>query len=168
MKTWRSAAAASLAVAALLSGSILAATPAQAASGPGGSVITCTLKVNYPHNSTHVGGTVNVTSEIKCTSNVDSIYTSTGLRGAQTANGWAQKFNINYASSNAAMPCVNGTYWGIGSGTVTFPSGYSPRVQNVSGAGSSKATNCKVAGFDADGDEGPDATVFEFSATLTE
>jgi hypothetical protein len=123
--------------------------------------------VNYPHNSTHVSGTVNVTSEISCSSNVDSIYISTGLRGAQSSNGWSQKFSTNYASSNAAVPCKNGTYWGIASGTVTFPSGYTPHVQNVSGTGGSRAVNCSVAGVTT-GDEGSDTAVFEFSATSTE
>ncbi len=170
MKKWRSTAASFLVVAGVVTGGLLAATPAQAASGPGSSVITCTLKVNYPHNSTHVGGTVNVTSEIKCTSNVDSIYLSTGLRGAQSSNGWSQKFITNYHSSNAAATCKNGTYWGVGSGTVTFPSGYSPRVQNVDGAGGSRAVNCKVAGVSGGDGEGldADAAVIVFSATLTE
>lgn len=168
MKSWRSVTASFLVLAGALSGGFFAASPAQAASGPGGSVITCTLKVNYPHNSTHVGGTVNVTSEIKCSSNVDSIYISTGLRGAQSSNGWSQKFNTNYHSSNAAATCKNGTYYGVGSGTVTFPSGYSPRVQNVSGSGAVRTVDCKVAGIADDSDEESDSVVLEFSATATE
>jgi hypothetical protein len=161
-------AASFLVVTGVVSGVFLAAAPAQAASGPGGSVITCTLKVNYPHNSIHVGGTVNVTSEIKCTSNVDSIYVSTGLRGAQSGNGWAQKFNTNYQSSNAAAPCVNGSYWGVASGTVTFPSGYTPRVQNVNGAGGTRVVDCSVAGIAADDDTESKVAVFEFSAISTD
>ena len=75
-----------------------------------------------------------------------------------------------YLSSNAAAAFKNGTYWGVGSGAVTFPSGYSPRVQNVDGAGGSRAVNCKVAGLSGAEGEGPDAdaAAFEFSATLTE
>lgn len=168
MKSGRTVAAAFLVAIAVVSGGLIAAAPAQAASGPGGSVITCTLKVNYPHNSGHVSGTVNVTSEISCSSNVDGIYISTGLRGTQSKNGWKQGFNTNYRSSNAAMPCANGTYWGIGSGTVTFPSGYTPRVQNVEGTGASRAVNCSIAGFDEGSDESLVTTVYEFSATAPE
>ncbi len=109
-------------------------------------MITCTLAVHYPHNSGHVWGTVNVSADILCTSIVDFIYISTGLRGAANGNGWAQGSNIGYKDSNAAAPCTNGAYWGIGSGTITFPPGFTPRQANVSGSGVTRTINCSVAG----------------------
>jgi hypothetical protein len=167
MKTVRKIQALLLATATFLLIGTLGATPANAATGPGGSVITCQLAVHYPHNSTHVFGTVNVSSDILCSSIVDSIYSTTGLRGAQSANGWDQSFNNGYMDSNAAKPCVNGSYWGIGGGTVTFPSGYSPRVQSAEGSGATKSINCSVQGRSAAELEAStdDVVVYEFSAT---
>lgn len=141
---------AALTTAALTIASLGFAAPAEAATGPGGRVITCTLAVHYPHNSGHVNGTINVTSDILCKGGiVDSLYSSTGLRGAQSSNGWAQKYNDTYVSSNAAKPCKNGTYWGVGSGTVTFPAGFTPRSANLEASGVAKPINClKQSGED--------------------
>ncbi len=139
------------------------AAPAQAATGPWGSVITCKLAVHYPHNSGHVSGTINVSSDILCSGTVDAIYTTTGLRGKQSSNGWAQAFNTNYKDSNAAKPCVNGTYWGIGSGTITFPSGYTPHVANVEGTGIKRSVNCSTSGLAAASTQ-DDVVVYEVSA----
>lgn len=119
------------------------AAPAEAATGPGGRVITCQLAVHYPHNSGHVNGTINVTSDPLCKGGiVDQLYSSTGLRGAQSSNDWAQKYNDTYVSSNAARPCKDGTYRGIGSGTVTFPAGFTPRTASLEGSGATKTINC--------------------------
>ena len=109
-------------------------------------MITCQLQVHYPHNSGHVPGTINVSSDILCSAVVDFIYSSTGLRGAASGNGWAQASNTGYKDSNAAANCVNGVYWGIGSGTITFPPGYTPHTANVSGSGVTRTVNCSVAG----------------------
>ncbi|MWV59916.1 hypothetical protein [Rathayibacter sp. VKM Ac-2754] len=158
------------ALAALSLTSLAIAPPAEAASGPGGRVITCTLKVHYPHNSSHVGGTINVTSDIKCTSGVDSIYSSTGLRGTQSANGWKQKYNDFYVASNAAEPCKNARYWGVGSGTVTFPAGFSPRVQNLEGGGAARTVDCsRSSSVDSvDSTAGDGAVYYRISATAEE
>jgi len=117
--------------------------PATAAPEPApAAVIVCTLMAHYPHNSGHVKSTINVVSDIICSADVDSIYIATGLRGTQSANGWNQAYATNYAESNPAKPCVSGTYWGIASTSVTFPSGYSPRTQSKEAAGVTRDIVC--------------------------
>lgn len=96
-------------------------------------IITCSGKVNYPHASSHVPGTVNVTDTISCNDVVASIVLRTYLwqrfddiyeivgRGSTT------KYNTTYANGNAASTnCVDTQYYGEGTVTVTAPPGYSP------------------------------------------
>ncbi|MCI4657703.1 hypothetical protein [Cryobacterium zhongshanensis] len=167
MKLSRKIQAIGIACLTLVGMGFVGAAPAQAATGPGGSVITCHLAVHYPHNSGHVNGTINVSSDILCTSSVDKIYSETGLRGTKSANGWAQAVNAVYKDSNANTSCANGTYWGVGYGTITFPSGYSPRVQSVEATGATKPINCSTQSRMSQESDDEYVVIKEFSATWT-
>lgn len=65
--------------------SIGVATPASAAS------IVCVATANYPHASTHVGGTVNATGSVSCPVPVSSIYIWVKLQrvGSAYSTNWA-------------------------------------------------------------------------------
>lgn len=111
--------------------------------GPGGNIIVCTVKADYPHNSTHVGGTVNFVGSVSCTSTVANIAQTTYLY--DTTNGRNKVGQFPYqpgtssAKSNSALSCINGVYYGVSSTSVTFPPNYVPQSQ-YSRAVSSKVT----------------------------
>lgn len=114
----------------------------RAADGP--SVITCTPKVNYPHNSSHVGGTINVQVTMSCTYPVDKISITASLwRGnsmLKAVNGISYGKASN--ASNAPIACAPGSYYGMGTWVVTFPYGYVPRVQTGGGQSVVRAISC--------------------------
>lgn len=98
-------------------------SPARVGASAGG-VIACDLRIDNPHNSGHVLGTVNVEAVITCSSQVSSLSVTAYLyppvpyapvRGA-TARGTIT------AKSNAAKSCTNGTYQGICEGDRRHPS----------------------------------------------
>jgi len=100
-------------------------SPARVGASAGG-VIACDLRIDNPHNSGHVLGTVNVEAVITCSSQVSSLSVTAYLyppvpyapvRGA-TARGTIT------AKSNAAKSCTNGTYQGYARATVVIPPGY--------------------------------------------
>ncbi|GGF15026.1 hypothetical protein GCM10011399_06170 [Subtercola lobariae] len=125
------------------------AAPAEASTGPGGQVITCTIKTNYPHNSGHVFGTVNVTADVLCSAPVGGLNVNVALQrnGATTSTGRSQNGGQNYLSANAAVGCVNGRYQGLSHISVTFPAGFSPSVAGTDSSSISRNIDCSVAGF---------------------
>ena len=109
------------------------------------AVIVCTGNVQNPHKSTHVPGTVNVVVTLTCTARVPQI----NIRAALYRNGLLVKDsgqktvnNTSFASHNAAVPCVSGTYRGWMSTGVLFPPGYIPPTSAGSAFGNSVSITC--------------------------
>ncbi len=117
------------AVAAIALGLVLvplaAASPAAAA-----DVITCTLRVDNPHASTHVSGTINVSATMTCSRQIAEIYIRTTLYKGTGSPSWQgasnDRFNVAALSANAAAPCSAGpgSFYGYATSTVTPPAGY--------------------------------------------
>ncbi len=99
------------------------------------SEITCQLKANNPHNSTHVPGTVNMVATIICTGPVSQLSINAGLyyNGSLIATGSKSNSGSATVQANAATSCVSGTYQGGATGSVVFPSGYEPPTSNFNG-----------------------------------
>lgn len=109
------------------------------------ATIVCTLNVQNPHNSSHVGGTVNVVVVLTCTSAVPYI----SIRAALYRNGGLVKdsgaksvYNSRTAQNNAAVACSDANYRGWGSFAVTFPPGYAPPTGAGSGYGNQVYIDC--------------------------
>jgi hypothetical protein len=100
----------------------------------GPSTITCTAKANDPHDSSHVGGTVNFVGSISCTAPVASLKMTLYLYWDGYLQASKTKSNAGYASisNNVAAACTSGGWQGTTYGTVTFPAGYTPHSGTVS------------------------------------
>jgi hypothetical protein len=100
----------------------------------GGSVITCTAKANNPHDSHHVGGTVNFVGQVNCTAPVSSIQMTISLSWDNYLQKSAIKSNAGNASisNNVAAACTSGGWQGTVVATVTMPPGYVPQSGVVS------------------------------------
>jgi hypothetical protein len=99
--------------------------------------IVCTIKINYPHDSGHNPGSVNVTGSITCTAPVTFLEIGVGLylNGYLTASNYASNSGKLYVSTNAAAVCLlPGVYEGGDVGYVIFPPGYVPPASNWGGA----------------------------------
>jgi hypothetical protein len=107
-------------------------TPALKGVGP--TTITCTAIANNPHNSSHVGGTVNFVGSIKCTAPVASLRMTVSLHWDGYVQGSKSNSNAGKASlsNNVAAACTSGGWQGSTVGTVTFPAGYTPHSGTVS------------------------------------
>lgn len=139
-----------LATALVFASVILVASPSNAATGPGGSVITCTISFQDPHGSTHVGGTNNVVISTSCTSPVDVVRTFVTLydyTNVRNKTGGSTAFNTRSAAANAALSCIPGTYQGQGEVDITFPSGFTPAVTSTTGAGRALYLTCSPITF---------------------
>ena len=90
-------------------------------------VITCTLTVHNPHKSSHVPGTIEVTSQVQCTAPVAKIVQKLGLYRTHLV-GWNSDSNTGVAvhKIKTTAPCLNGSYDALGLATVYFPPGYNP------------------------------------------
>ena len=72
---------------------------------------TCLLTQNYPHPSVHVGGTINVTSSIKCDKSAAEIYMKVTLRksgGGSWPSSLKGRLGVNYLKHNSATNCSAG------------------------------------------------------------
>jgi|SRR5215471_9776060 len=120
---------------------------ATVSSSPGGAaasvpaaviVITCTISVQNPHPSSHVGGTVNVIARTQCSAPVASLQMVMALaRNGVIVGGPKTNANGGSASlqNNVAVPCVTGTYQGAAEAGIVFPPGFQPPtgiIANVS------------------------------------
>ncbi|TDE98951.1 hypothetical protein EXU48_01785 [Occultella glacieicola] len=112
-------------------------------------MITCHLSVNDPHNSSHVGGTINVAVKVNCTAAVPSISIRAQLRdltnGRSATSVWTSGWNTNYHANTAALICKAGTYQGAGYASVIFPVGFNPSTGLMEGAGRTRALLCNGA-----------------------
>lgn len=124
----------------------LAAAPG--ASGAGSvspnAAITCKVQIQNPHNSSHVRGTVNVVTTVKCTARVADIKLNVQLyrNGRQVASRGFNRAGVNSLKGNAAHACSSGNYQGRAQVTVTFPPGYRPPVESGSVASRTLSIHC--------------------------
>jgi hypothetical protein len=90
--------------------------------------IWCNVRVDYPHNSSHVDGTVNVQSQVTCDATVIGITLLLQLY----YNGSVAHSNINENAGQASLynqvaaPCVNGSWQAHAEAQVFFPPGVTP------------------------------------------
>jgi hypothetical protein len=91
-------------------------------------VITCTVNVQNPHNSSHVHGTINTIATILCTGAMEELAQSVGLYYADKLVG--QSYNSNTGSpsltGNFATACKTGFYTGASAWLEVPPPGYEP------------------------------------------
>lgn len=112
------------------------ATAAEAATGPGGNVITCTVSLDNPHQSGHVNGTISAQGLVTCTGTVAEIYIKTSLQKVSNntvASQTFDSFNVSRGSSVGAKPCSDGpaTFRSQADVLVQFPAGYTPTPQTA-------------------------------------
>lgn len=90
--------------------------------------ISCTIQINYPHDSGHNPGNINVTGSITCTAPVTVLDIGVGLYLDEYLLASNYKVGTGaYISTNAATPCLlPGVYQGGVVGAVTFPPGFVP------------------------------------------
>ena len=93
-----------------------------------GNVITCTVNVQNPHNSSHVKGTVNTIATIACTGAMSELAQYVGLYFNNVLVGESYNSNSGVASltGNFATPCKSGTWMGASSYLQVPPPGYYP------------------------------------------
>lgn len=106
-------------------------TAANAATGPGGIVITCTTSLDNPHQSGHVNGSISAQGRINCTSGVAEIYVKTTLTNLSRATAASQtddRFNVSSAASVGAKSCAEGgsVFQSKVEAVVHFPAGFVP------------------------------------------
>jgi hypothetical protein len=101
--------------------------PAPGTAAPA-DVITCTVNAQYPHNSSHVNGTINGVITINCTNLVQRMVGVMSLynNGVFVAGGGLDESWRAVDSMNAAVSCADGTYHTEGGVSIYFPPGYSP------------------------------------------
>jgi hypothetical protein len=122
---------------------------ASAAASHGASVspnatITCKVQIQNPHNSSHVRGTVNVVTTVKCTARVADIKLNVQLyhNGRQVAARGFNRAGVSSLQGNAAHACASGSYQGRAQVTVAFPPGYKPPVERASVASRTVNIHC--------------------------
>ena len=96
--------------------------------GRGPIVIVCTAIANNPHDSKHVGGTVNFVGKLSCTYPVASLTMTLYLYWNGYLQDGATNSNRGAASlsNNVAAACTSGAWQGSTVGEVKFPAGYTP------------------------------------------
>ncbi|MFE2754902.1 hypothetical protein ACFXGA_23165 [Actinosynnema sp. NPDC059335] len=117
----------------------------EAAGTSGPPVITCNAISDYPHNSSHVPGTINVVGRGVCDYAVGSIDVVTGLfRGGTTVVGTGARVQANVASLSApaSAPCAAGSYIGVADVIFTAPPGYYPPAIRLVGQSPSVSLSC--------------------------
>jgi hypothetical protein len=120
-------------------------------------IIECTPDVQYPHESRHVSGTVNVVVTVTCTIpgttsqvKIPQIQIQAALLYSPTSTApaeWTQAdvvqpqpspkivYAQSFAQTNASTTCKVGTYVGWMRYWATFPPGYNPPVDGDNGIG---------------------------------
>lgn len=126
------------------SGDVVSSSPAQTSTVAPAATITCTIQVNYPHKSTHVPGTVNVTATLRCTAPVSSLSMVVGLyrNGSLVSSNRFSNAGSAFLAGNSATPCVSATYVGAARGGIVFPPGFSPPSGTVYAQSPAIAIRC--------------------------
>lgn len=111
------------------------------------TVINCSLRVDYPHLSTHEPGTVNVVATVECNRPVDSIEMTLGLArdyqevvSRTVTNSGVASLRSNVATS---LPCVPGAYQGAAAARVTFPPGSLATGDILNANSANRQVDCK-------------------------
>jgi len=110
----------------MMGGITLAAAPANAV-----VIGVCTIKVNDPHGSTHVSGTINAVGTVECSTTMQEIYVKTTLQKS-AGPSWAgtpfDRFNVARGQANAATSCTAGpgTFRTVTSYVLRAPAGIDP------------------------------------------
>jgi hypothetical protein len=128
-----------------------AAAPSDGGASPN-ATYTCTLNVQRPHNSTHVGGTVNVVATISCGIAVTRMNLQVTLYKVVYDPGCSQVpygktgSSVTYGNrtiqANSAAACSSGDYFGQAYGSIQAPPGYTPPTGTVEGPGPTVAISC--------------------------
>jgi hypothetical protein len=114
---------------------------------PAASIVGCGLRVDYPHESTHFPGTVNVVAEFTCNDLVASIEMAIGLTrdgqevAYQTFVGSGVKTLERHVATS--LPCVDGAYQGGATAVVTFPFPSFPATGTLHANSAIKQIICK-------------------------
>jgi hypothetical protein len=116
------------------------------------ATITCGLNVQNPHNSTHVPETINVVATINCNVAAASLSLSVTLwksfcdpqcqQEPYGATGTAGNTGKASIQANSAGPCTSGDYFGVASGEVVAPPGFTPPEGPVSGQSPTVSITC--------------------------
>lgn len=93
--------------------------------GPMAKVVTCSLRVDYPHNSGHNIGRINVVAKVECTHAVPQIQITVVLArdGSEVSRSTLAGSNRYSFEWHTDTPCVDGLYQGAAQAIVTFPPG---------------------------------------------
>ena len=128
-------------------------------------VINCKGSLGYPHNSTHVTGTVNTQVKLDCDAPVAELASRVqlwyrtpsvpaliaGTPQLVADSGWRSDYWSMKHRNNAARPtCVPGEYMGTATVRVVAPPGYVPPTQTVNGATPWRTINCVVPTSEVD------------------
>lgn len=118
----------------LVAAGVAVPTSANAATGPGGAVITCNVQLDYPHGSGHVGGTISSASRVKCSAPVAEIYNKVTLLNVPRktqATETDDRSNTAAVQVVAAKACSEGpsTFKASQAVLVKFPAGFTPTPQ---------------------------------------
>jgi len=113
----------------LITGSVLFAAPANAATIVG----VCKINVEQAHDSGHKHGTINVVGTATCSVVMSEIYLRITLQNADgrtwTSSKFVDYFNTAQEQDNSAVGCDEGhagTYRGYMSYVLKAPAGYNP------------------------------------------
>lgn len=113
--------------------------------------ITGFVRVDDPHNSSHVPGTINVKVVTTTSSPVPSITTTAQL---WRVNPWplppvpigvglpGEAFNATECEAFSSTICVPGQYYGTGIGVIIAPPGYIPPVTGAANTGNTRQIFC--------------------------
>lgn len=108
----------------------------------------CTIKANYPYDSSHVGGTVNATMTVSCSGPKPKRISITTrldrINGTHESKNTVTK-NKGTAQSNAALPCKKGKYQTSGVASITFQAASVPNQKTVELASPVKGLGCTGA-----------------------
>jgi len=89
-------------------------------------IVDCSLRVDWPHESMHFPGTINVEATVQCDAPVAGIELKVGLArdGQEVASSTFANSGVASLEGRAAttLPCVSGAYTGGAAALVTFSS----------------------------------------------
>jgi hypothetical protein len=99
-----------------------------AVNAEGPPVITCQVVSDFPHNSSHAPGRINVVGRVDCSAPIAEIDLIEALFSGNTVANAKQRVAPNFAtlSVQADIACVPGTYFGLADAILIAPPGYSP------------------------------------------
>ncbi len=110
--------------------------------------INCTLNVQYPHPSSHVGGTVNDIATVTCNAPISALQTTLALYWWSGTTWVLENFasNGNYGqaglTTQTAAACVSGIWVGEAAAYGVAPPGYYPPTASDTEASPEVSISC--------------------------